>query len=424
MCINYNNKNTSFARNVNGLPHLVSCDSLGSLHLLAMRSLLNTTVKSFSPAVCALAVFLVFGVGGGASPVNAQYVEKETFVTENPGNDDFFGSAVEEVGTTGGVPVLVVGAPGVTNPTNGRIEGRAYLVNGNDGTIRHTLTTPNSTNNGQFGAAVGVVDDVTGDGFPDVVVGAPREGNPAASTAGAAHIFNGDTGAFVRTLQTSTSNITSGRRFGNSVAGIGDVNGDGTADVVVGASDETAGGQGQAGMVYLFSGSDGSVIDVLTGAEENGGKFGAAVAGVGDLVGDDTPDFAVGAFGESVEGSEGAGRVYLFDGGDRSQIEITSSNVETGGQFGRSIASVGQDLVVGAPAEDGGGQSDAGRAYVIDGDNPMDTPVTLTSGQVETQGAFGRAVGSIDDVSGDGVPDVIVGAPLETVSGIADAGRG
>jgi len=219
------------------------------------------------PFILAVAVLLTSVlVEADLRPANGQYLPAQTITSDNPDVDDFFGRAIADVGTVSGVPVLIVGAPGDAD------QGRAYLVNGNDGTIRSTLSSPNGTFEGRFGDAVGIVDDLTGDGFPDVVVGAPLEDPTVTFTnAGVAYVFDGDTGAFVREIQTPTSSpdFETERLFGAAVAGIGDINGDGSPDILIGAPEQDAGGANRAGKAYIFNGSDGALIDVLTGAEED-----------------------------------------------------------------------------------------------------------------------------------------------------------
>ena len=399
-------------------------------HLYLLRS------RLFGLALLAGALL----AGGTALPSRAQpgYTGDQVFTSDAPANDDNFGGAVAQVGTMDGDRVFVVGAPGAENTDTGRLEGLAYLVNGSTGAVISSLVTrsTNSTEGGEFGAAVGRVGDVTGDGAPDVVVGAPSEDVGAVSNAGNAYVFDGSNGDYVMTLQAAdASNIETGRQFGAAVTGIGDVTGDDVPDLVVGAPGQGAGGAGVAGKVYVFSGADGSEVDVLTGAEVNGGRFGASVARAGDLVGDGsngadgTADFALGAPGEDT-----GGQGYLVDGSTIGGTVSTTTfdsgtNIEIGGKFGATLAPLGsgdnRDLVVGAPAEDGGGTNDAGRAYVIDGATIGGTVgrVPMTSGEGESLGQFGTAVAGIGDRTGDGQPDVIVGAPFESVNGTDDAGR-
>lgn len=355
----------------------------------------------------------------------AQYASPTRYTSDNADTDDFFGSSVARVGVKADTEIFVIGAPGDAD------DGRAYLLNGN-GDVRATLTSRNGQNGGRFGATVGVVGDVTGDGFPDVVVGAPSEDAGGFSNAGYVYIFNGDTGNYVVTLQTPVGQTNSGRNFGRAVAGIGDITGDGIPDVAVGAPSEEASGASTAGKVYLMSGDTGDLISgtPIAGKPEGNGRFGASVAGVGDLVGDGTPDLLVGAPGESetVNNStrNGAGRAYVINGNTYGKTVITSGNIETGGQFGSSVAAIGtgddQDFAVGAVSENGG-QSGAGRVYLYDGANLGQAPTAFTSANPEGQGKFGASVAGLGDVDGDGSPEVLVGAPNEAVNGTGDAGR-
>jgi hypothetical protein len=371
-----------------------------------------------------VAVLTVIVIGMIALPMTAyaQYVDDQTIVSEDVRTDQFFGKDVSEVDTIDGTPVLVVGAPWPSDA------GRVYLLNSDDRSVRATLTSPNPTLGGRFGRTVESVGDVTGDGISDVVVGAPQEdSNSSVNNAGAAYIFDGEIGVFVRELQTGSDNQENGRRFGEAVAGIGDVNGDGTPDVIVGAPGQDIGGNDRAGKAYLFSGADGSVLDVITGAEEDTGLFGASVAKVGNLVGDSTPDVAIGAYREDGASTTESGRVYLIDGNTLDQTVITSPNAQSGGFFGRSLASIGKesdrDLIVGASNESVSGSNGAGRAYVINGADPAGPAVAITSDFVEPGGEFGRSVAGIKDVNRDSIRDVLVGAPGETREGADDAGR-
>jgi hypothetical protein len=330
------------------------------------------------------------------------------------------------VGVTGsGANVLAVGSPGADD------EGKAFLVNRSTGSTIATLTSPNGQFLGRFGEAVSVIDDVSGDGFPDVVVGAPEEDVGNATNAGRAYIFNGQTGAFVRELQTDSPNLVADRRFGDAVSGIGDINGDDIGDILVGAPLQNSGGSDNAGKAYVFSGSDGSLLGAFSGNNELNGRFGTAVAGVGDVVGSAVDDFVIGAPRETATAAGSpvseAGRVYVIDGDSFSQTVVTSSNPDSGGQFGRSVAafatSQGPRLAVGAFNEDPGGQEGAGRAYIFDASDFSSPPRTLISESPEPSGEFGRSVAAIEDIDGDNRPDVLIGAPNETVNGTADAGR-
>jgi hypothetical protein len=104
-----------------------------------------------------------------------------------------------------------------------------------------------------------------------------------------------------------------GDRFGEAVAVIGDVNHDGYADLLIGAPRNGATGD-YAGRVYLYSGADRTQLDFKSGAAA-GDNFGASVAGAGDVNGDGYVDYIIGAPYHDAVASD-AGRAYVFSGAD------------------------------------------------------------------------------------------------------------
>jgi len=214
------------------------------------------------------------------------------------------------------------------------------------------LTKPGS----QFGASVDGLDDVDGDGIPELLVGAPLDGG-----FGSASVRSGATGAelfFVRGL-------TAGDRLGTSVAALGDLDGDGVTEFVAGADQS---GNGKPGYVLVCSGADGDILRALVGGMAND-RFGASVAGAGDFNGDGVPDIAVGA---SQQPQPGPGYVTLFSGADFTVLRRWSGEA-AGDAFGFAVDRAGDvdgngfsDLIVGAPYSDAGGV-DAGTATIFGG---------------------------------------------------------
>jgi hypothetical protein len=384
-----------------------------------------TLLSRFARNRVATFVLLLLFIGGVTAPAAvAQYVVGDTFEADTPAIDALFGASVVEAdGVTAG-SALLVGAPFGTN------DGIAYLIDEETGSVLDTYESPSGSFNGEFGRAVDTVEDITGDGTPDIVIGAPNEDVSFLSNAGSAHVYNGATGAFLFTLATDPGDVAASRRLGDVVAGIADINGDNVPDIAVGAPDQQAGAEPRGGRVYLFSGADASVIAVLTGAEQEGGEFGSSIAQVGDLVGDATPDLIIGAPREDiVDGGatiSEAGRVYIVDGATRAMTSIVSPAATSGGQFGFDVANLPGsstgDFLASAINEDGGSVNSSGRVWIVDAATPSSS-IGFISPNAEVGGNFGFSIDALGDVTGDGEPDVVAGSPDETVGGVSEAGR-
>ena len=130
--------------------------------------------------------------------------------------------------------------------------------------------------------------DVNGDGFADLIVGAEGDDNNGVSNSGSARVFSGLDGSVLYTFDGTVS----GGFFGGSVSGAGDVNDDGFADLVVGARFGSNNAP-SAGRALVFSGVDGSVLYDISGASNR--LFGVSVSGADDVNGDGVDDFIVGS---------------------------------------------------------------------------------------------------------------------------------
>ncbi len=226
---------------------------------------------------------------------------------------------------------LVVGAPfedsdGAFNV----LTGRAYVFSAT-GTLLREIDSPTAKPFGLFGNTVASVPDTDGDGRDEVLVGARNENRGSSPTdAGRVHLFSGTTGAVLFTLL--SPNEETGGNFGSRVAGVLDLDGDGRGDIVIGAPLEDPGDAPQgAGRAYVFGGAEGTLLFELSSpSEEEGGTFGNAVAGVPDLTGDGRGDLLVGALFEGDAGAQGGpGRVYLFSGTPNTTPTEAGPGVET-----------------------------------------------------------------------------------------------
>lgn len=300
----------------------------------------------------------------------------------------------------------VIGARGVDSN-----RGRAYVHHGSAAGLVAapiaTLIGPDAA--GFFGEAIASAGDVNGDGFADVVIGAS-----SAGLGGRAYVYLGGSAGLEDTPSTMlTGPDGSGGEFGFTVASAGDVNGDGFADVVVGAPSAAS----RTGRVHLYLGGPSGLgtapAATLTGPDGAEGKFGFDVAEAGDVNGDGFADVIVGA--PSV--SSGAGRAYLFLGSATGLAAAPTRTLmgPSGGEFGRAVGSAGDvngdgyaDVVVGAWAV----SSYAGALYLYVGSATGlgTSPAQTLTGPDGPNGFFGVDVASADDVNGDGFGDLLVSA--------------
>ncbi|MBI4183928.1 MAG: FG-GAP repeat protein [Proteobacteria bacterium] len=421
------------------------------------------------------AAYVVYGAAGGRDAVALADVAAGAggFRITGEAGFDFAGWSVSPGGDVNGdgLDDLIVGAWG--NGAGGAFAGAAYVVYGAAGGLGAVDLAAVAAGTGGFklvgagdfaeaGWSVAGAGDIDGDGFADLAIGAPAVSVPGPF-AGAAYVVYG---APAREGPVALDGLAADDGFallgatdfayaGLSVRGAGDVNGDGLADLVVGAPGE----DGLAGAAYVVYGAPDrpaaavSLADIAAGAggfriagEAASDLAGWSVAAAGDVNGDGLGDLVIGARAEAAAGQQ-AGAAYVVYGAAGGLASVDLARVAAGlGGFklvgaqmndltGWSVAGAGDvngdgidDLLVGAPGAERG--LFAGTAYLVYG-----APGGLASVDLGAPGLAdgslgfkvvggsqldqaGYSVAAAGDVNGDGFADIVVGAMAEDANGL------
>jgi uncharacterized repeat protein (TIGR01451 family) len=333
-----------------------------------------------------------------------------------------FGNAVATAGDVNGdgYSDVIVGAWLFDNVESN--EGRAFVYHGSASGLGAAAAwrAESDQASSYFGNSVGTAGDVNGDGYSDIIVGAPSYDN-GQSNEGRGFVYHGSASGLSAAAVWTAEGNQANASFGQSVAAAGDVNGDGYSDVIVGADGYTN-GQSYEGRAFVYHGSAsglGAAAGWTAEGNQAGELFGISVAAAGDVDGDGYSDVIVGAQGYD-NGGIGVGRAFVYHGsvsGPSATPDWMAEGDQAYAYFGCSVGTAGDvngdgysDVIVGAFSYDNG-QTDEGRAFVYQGSLSGLSPTAAWTAESDKSGSsFGVSVATAGDVNGDGYSDVIVGA--------------
>ncbi len=346
-----------------------------------------------------------------------------------------FGVSVGAAGDVNGdgFDDVIVGSYYYDSPESN--EGKAFVYHGSSIGLSGApdWSAESDQEGAQLGNAVGTAGDVNGDGFSDVIIGAWNYDNGQINE-GRAYVYHGSSAGLSHTPNFHIESDQGSAWLGTSVSTAGDINGDGFSDIIVGAPnfDDIATDNGR---IFVYYGSALGLVYVgsmgMSIIEDNL-SMGWSVSTAGDVNGDGYSDVIIGMPGWDDVGKVDAGAVYFIPGSSTGLNIAEASRFngdQAGAQLGVSVGCAGDvngdgysDVVAGAWLYSNG-QAAEGRAYCVHG-----SPTGLESvaswwaeGNIPNAG-LGFSINAAGDVNGDGYSDVIVGAPGLTYGETAEGG--
>ncbi len=419
----------------------------------------RSVVRGSVVSICALAVCA--SVAAAQGPLGSQQRTQKISDLEGGfggtlASFDFFGASVATIGDVDGDGLADAAVGSRDRAALGRDSVWVLFLNA-DGTVREEREItigPGRTDVMEdfdfLAPAVAALGDLDGNGVPDLAIG-ERDSDDGGYQRGAVHLvlLQAD-GSVLDSIAISSTQgglsgpLQNGDRFGAALAVLEPSAKGALLDLAVGASGDDTGGF-QRGAVWVLSlGSGGAIVQERKIAQGLGGfagnlanrdHFGASLAALGDLDGDERGELAVGA------PDDGAGAVWILyrdaSGLVTGQQKIADGDfpgaLDAFDAFGTAVATLGdlnadgtEDLAVGAPGDDDGGQN-RGAVWLLflDADGGVQDSLKLSdadpgfAGRLSDRDAFGRSLAFVDDLDANGLPEILAGAPGDDDGGLA-----
>ena len=412
------------------------------------------TGNRFGIAVALSDQTAVIGADGGGnqgSDIGATYVfldnsvidisSTPTTILESNQDNAALGQSVANTGDINGdgFADLIAGLPLFDNGEENEGVARIFLGTPTGISNTHSQQLEIDQEGAQFGFSVAGIGDINNDGFDDVAVGTPFFiGVPffaqGKTDEGGVFIYLGSANG----LQTPAFRILKGGQegamMGFSLAGVGDVNDDGFADVGIGIPGFNANLQNSQSKGLISSSPAGAIAALLGGlttaisnnpdivipGTQPGAALGSSIAGAGDVNADGIDDIIAGSPNKNNGALTNAGAATIYPGsntGPQATALVEFLGTTLNEALGSSVLGIGNtnrdsfaDVAVGAPGFSNGEDEEGAVHVYLGGTNPSSTPERSLESNT-TNARLGESMARIDDINSDGVPEIIAGAP-------------